>query len=119
MIVAYVLTIITIFFGLTGILSLPFALIIGLLGVSISPIIAMFLPSVAAWWLIDYFWVLADVGRLPIILLGFAFVWSPIYAAMQRGKLTKSGTDFLYAAGWGAFFMGLLRCFMDDPIRWI
>ena len=119
---AYILTILSIWLSLQGLISTPIVIPLRLIKLPFP--LASFLGNLIAWWVVDYLWVFAGAGVLPIILLIFASLWYPLYLHIKQKtgsglQITKEGRVVGYAQGFSALTYFILKLFVDDPIRWI
>ena len=114
--IAYALTILLIVSGMFPLITIPFAIVGGLL--KLPAVLLTFCSCVFGWFLIDLAWQFGGAGILPIIVLGFAFIWSPIFAKLKASKLKDSGLLALHGQGWAAAIYGIFLIVTSDIIRW-
>ena len=117
MIVAYLLTVLLIASGGMNFILLP--LISYYYRKIGSPLLTIFVSYIVIWWGIDQLWVFSGAGVLPMTILVFAFCWSPFFEYLLGERFKKNMKLSLYSLGWSAFTYGIVKCFVDDPIRWV
>ena len=114
-IAAYVLTLLAVFFSLTG---LPALISGGLVGRAFGPLISGLMGYIVAWMLVDLLWIWLEGAQIPIAALAGAFVFILIHGAISKDELTEHSRWMMAAEAWALVVVGIYLVIVPAEIRW-
>lgn len=114
-IVAYVVTLIVVYFSLSGLIQ---SLVGGLIGRAVGLLLGMLIGGICAWGLIDLLWVLIEGGHIPLVLLiaGMAFI--VLHSIISKRELTQASKWMMTAELWAILLYGIFLVLQPGSVRW-
>ena len=114
-IVAYVLTLVAVFFSIT---TLPQVIIGGFAGRAVGPLAGGLLGSIVAWFLVDFLWTWLEGAHIPIAALGAALAFIFVHGVISKEELTEQSQWMMAAEAWAIVLVGIFLLLVPAEIRW-
>jgi hypothetical protein len=114
-IIAYTVTFIALFFGITAFSQ---SIIGGLIGRFAGHILGGLIGGIIVWLLIDWLWVAFGGGHIPIIILICALVFIFGHGIISKKELTEQSNWMMAAELWAIILLGTILFIKSDVVRW-
>lgn len=115
-IVAYVVTLLCVYFSIT---SAPIALLGGIIGRGLGNIlIGGLLGAVLTWLGIAWLWKVFEGKPVPILVLAVTFLFLLSHSAIKKDELTQASQWMIAAEQWGIIIVGVIMLLSTESIRW-
>lgn len=113
-IIAYGVTLAAVFFGATG---LPQALIGGLFGRAVDPMLGLLIGGLLTWGGVDLAWFYLEGDHIPIsaLILSVALIF--LHGFISEERLTQQSRVVMAGEAWAVIIVGLALFFLQDSVR--
>lgn len=107
-IIAYIITLVCVFFAITPFLPSLAAGIFGrVAGMGVGMTVGAFTGAILTWLLINFLWMRFEGQQLPVLAMALSFGILSIHGSMSAKELNQNAKTLMVAEMWGIIAVGI------------